>query len=128
MNDVPLIPRRVLFGNPEKASPRLSPDGRMLAYLAPDEGVLNVWVRTLGQNDDRVVTSDRLRGIRSYFWQPDSKHILYVQDIGGKEDFHLYRTDGATREAKKLTPFERGRARMRAVGPLRTRHNMCGLS
>jgi len=98
MSDVPLIPRRVLFGNPEKAAPRLSPDGRKLAYLAPDEGVLNVWVRALGENADRVVTSDRLRGIRSYFWQPDSKHILYEQDIAGNEDFHLYQTDVASRE------------------------------
>ena len=40
----PLIPRDVLFGNPDKASPKISPDGKRLAYLAPDEGVLHVWV------------------------------------------------------------------------------------
>jgi dipeptidyl aminopeptidase/acylaminoacyl peptidase len=117
MNDVPLIPRRILFGNPEKASPRLSPDGKLLAYLAPDDGVLNVWVRTLGSSDGRVVTNDRLRGIRSYFWQPDSKHILYVQDVGGNENFHLYQTDVATRETKNLTPFEGARAQIVAVDP-----------
>lgn len=115
---VPLIPRRILFGNPEKASPRLSPDGKMLAYLAPDEGVLNVWVRTLGAADDRAITHDRLRGIRSYFWQPDSAHILYVQDVGGNENFHLYQTDVATRETKNLTPFEGVRAQIVAVDPL----------
>ena len=73
----PLIPRDVLFGNPDKASPRLSPDGVRLAYLAPDtNNVLNVWVRTLGQKDDRVLTADKKRGIRTYFWQPDSEHVL----------------------------------------------------
>lgn len=100
----------------------------MLAYLAPDEEVLNVWVRTLGENDDRVVTSDRLRGIRSYFWQPDSKHILYVQDVGGNEDFHLYQTDVATRETKDLTPFEGVRAQIVAVDPLRTDQMLVSLN
>ncbi len=60
----PIIPREVLFGNPDKASPQISPDGRRLAYIAPDQGVLNVWVRTLGKTDDRAVTKDRDRGIR----------------------------------------------------------------
>ena len=37
---------------------------RFLAYLKPDGDVLNVWVRSVGKTDDRVVTSDRYRGIR----------------------------------------------------------------
>jgi hypothetical protein len=72
-----LIPRNVLFGNPDKASPRLSPDGKKLAYLAPEKDVLNVWVRTVGQQDDQVVTADKKRGIRIFFWQQDGEHILY---------------------------------------------------
>jgi Tol biopolymer transport system component len=40
----PLIPRSVLFGNPDRMAPTLSPDGRRLGYVAPDEGVLNIWV------------------------------------------------------------------------------------
>src|SRR5262245_58158634 len=73
----PLIPREVLFGNPERAGARISPDGAQLAYLAPVNGVLNVWVRTLGMNDDRAITADMHRGIRQFFWQYDNKHILY---------------------------------------------------
>src|SRR5262245_22616941 len=65
-----LIPRKILFGNPEKAGPQISPDGKLLAYLAPEKGVLNVWVLTLGKDDARVVTSDKKRGVRQYFWQP----------------------------------------------------------
>ena len=63
-----LIPRSVLFGNPERSSPQISPDGALLAYLAPDQGVLNIWVRTLGKTDDRAITNDRKRGIRNLFW------------------------------------------------------------
>lgn len=108
---VPLIPREILFGNPEKAGPQLSPDGLKLAYLAPDDkGVRNVWVRTLGKADDRVITSDPKRGISAYTWRGDSQHILYIQDTGGDEDFHLYQTAIANRETRDLTPFEKVRA------------------
>src|ERR1700674_2221485 len=57
-----LIPREVLFGNPERADPQISPDGTQLGYLAPVDGVLNVWIRTLGKTDDRAVTADKHRG------------------------------------------------------------------
>lgn len=102
-----LIPRQVLFGNPERSSPQLSPDGKMLAYLAPDQGVMNVWVRTIGQSDDRVVTQDRKRGIRGYGWSWDSAWLFYIQDKDGDENWHLYRVDWrkAGSEAKDLTPF-----------------------
>jgi dipeptidyl aminopeptidase/acylaminoacyl peptidase len=104
-----LIPRSVLFGNPERADPQISPDGTQLGYLAPVDGVLNVWVRTLGKSDDRAVTSDTKRGIRNFLWQYDNQHILYTQDIGGDENWRLYQTDIATKQTKDLTPFEKVR-------------------
>ncbi len=113
----PLIPREVLFGNPEKASPLLSPDGAKLAYLAPKDGVLNVWVRTLGQTDDRAVTDDKKRGIRQFFWQEDSAHVLYLQDADGDENFHLYQSDAATGQTGDLTPFPGARALPLASDP-----------
>jgi dipeptidyl aminopeptidase/acylaminoacyl peptidase len=103
----PLIPRDVLFGNPEKASVQLSPDGKYLAYLAPDDkNVLQVWVRTMGKTDDKAVTKDPKRGIRQYFWSKDGKFLLYMQDTGGDENFHLYATNPETKETRDLTPFE----------------------
>ena len=103
----PLIPRDVLFGNPEKAGVQLSPDGKHLAYLAPDDkNVLQVWVRTMGKTDDRAVTKDPKRGIRQYFWAKDGKFLLYMQDKGGDENFHLYATNPETKETRDLTPFE----------------------
>jgi len=90
----PLIPRDVLFGNPERAAPRISPDAKRLAWLAPDKkNVLQVWVRTIGQNDDKMVTADKKRGIRQYFWASDSKTLLYLQDNDGDENFHAYGVD-----------------------------------
>lgn len=100
----PLIPREHLFGNPDKASPRISPDGTRLAYLAPDEGVLNVWVRTIGQDDDRVVTRDRKRGIRMFTWAFDGRHLLYLQDLDGDENWHIWSVDLASNQIADLTP------------------------
>jgi dipeptidyl aminopeptidase/acylaminoacyl peptidase len=101
-----LIPRSTLFGNPQRTSPLLSPDGKRLAWIAPDEGVLNVWVRTIGAEDHRVVTHDRSTGIRMFFWSEDNERILYVQDRDGDENFHLYAVDLSTNESLDLTPFE----------------------
>ena len=42
--DVPLIPRDVLFSDPDRTSVQISPDGRWISFLAPSNGVLNVWV------------------------------------------------------------------------------------
>merc|ERR1719486_1327379 len=107
-----LVPREVLFGNPEYASPMLSPDGKLLAYLRPDDGVMNVWCRTVGKADDRVVTADKYRGIRQAFWAEDSKTLLYMQDDAGDENFHLFAIDATspTAVARDLTPFKGAKA------------------
>ncbi|HEU4338791.1 MAG TPA: S9 family peptidase [Planctomycetota bacterium] len=114
---VDLIPREALFGNPERANPQISPDGKKLAWLAPDEGVLNVWVRTFGATDDRPVTSDRKRGIRTYFWQQDSDHVLFLQDTGGDENWRLYQASLATKKTRDLTPFDKVQAQVVAASP-----------
>ncbi len=114
----PLISRQVLFGNPVKAGPQISPDGQKLAYLAPDkQGVLNVWVRTVGKNDDTVVTKDKKRGIRQYFWQQDAEHLLYIQDQDGDENFHLYQTSLKTGSTRDLTPFSAIRVQIAGADP-----------
>jgi dipeptidyl aminopeptidase/acylaminoacyl peptidase len=104
-----LIPREVLFGNPEKTSPQISPDGTQLGYLAPVNGVLNVWIRTIGKTDDRAVTNDTKRGIRNFHWQYDNKHVLYTQDVGGDENWRLFQTDITSKQTKDLTPYEKVR-------------------
>ena len=111
-----IIPREVLFGNPKYASPQLSPDGKYLSFLTPsEEGVLNVFVREASDPNNenaRMVTNDKSRGIRQASWAPDSKMILYLQDFEGDENFHLWATDAETAEgeAKDLTPGKDAKA------------------
>ena len=102
----PLIPREILFGNPERTQPRISPDGKRLAYIAPVDGVLNVWVGSVGGDDFRPVTEDRDRGIRLYFWAEDDRHIVYLQDADGDENWRLYSVDLESGGTRDLTPFD----------------------
>jgi dipeptidyl aminopeptidase/acylaminoacyl peptidase len=102
----------VLFGNPERVSPRISPDGSRLAWIAPDEGVMNVWVAPVGSHEGAPVTKDRDRGIRAYFWAHDNRHLLYIQDVGGDENWHLFAVDLDTGDTRDLTPFDGVQARI----------------
>jgi dipeptidyl aminopeptidase/acylaminoacyl peptidase len=112
----PLIPRDVLFGNPERANPKLSPDGKRLAWLAPDKkNVLQVWVKTIGKDDDKMVTADKKRGIRNYAWAPDNKTILYLQDNDGDENFHIYGVDLEGGTVRDYTAFQGVRAEIASI-------------
>ncbi|MFN4038947.1 MAG: S9 family peptidase [Erythrobacter sp.] len=106
----PLIPRAALFGNPTRAQGRISPDGQWLSWLAPHEGVMNIWVAPVSDPAAaKVITNSATRPIPQYFWAPDSKSILYVQDKGGDENYLLYRVDMASGAETTLTPFENTR-------------------
>ena len=101
----PLIPREVLFGNPEIMSVNLSPDGSWIAYLAPDQGVLNLWVRDLdGQAPARVLTQQRDRPQMPGYWTADGRFLISSRDGDGDENTVLVRIDPRTGESKDLTP------------------------
>ena len=113
----PLLARELLFGNPERANGQISPDGRWLGYIAPRDGVLNVYVAPADDPQAaKPVTNDRLRGIRGYAFAFTGNHVLYGQDIGGDENFQVFLVDLATGEEKTLTP-KGSRASIAALSP-----------
>lgn len=114
--DPELISRDALFGNPQRANVQISPDGKTLSWIAPLDGVLNIWVAPAGEPDKaKSVTSDTARGIRSYFWTYHPDTLLYLRDSGGDEDFHLHAVDVASGKSRDLTPFEKTTAQVVAV-------------
>ena len=68
---------------------------------------MNLWVGDRGDfSSIRAITSDTGRGIPSHFWALDSQHVLYIQDQGGDENWHLYSVDLASGEIIDLSPYE----------------------
>jgi dienelactone hydrolase len=134
-----LIPLPVLFGNPERVGPQISPDATQLAWIAPREGVLNVWVAPVSPVEGdtgtgldlaaaRVVTSDTDRGIRQFEWAHDGRHLLYLQDTGGDENWRLHDIDLTTMEHRDLTPFEGVQTELIAVEPTFPSEILVGLN
>ena len=109
----PLIERTKLFGNPSRTAGQISPDGKWLSWLAPRDGVMNVWVAPVAKpGEGRALTAEKVRPIRSYFWAPDASMILFINDKGGDEDFLLYGVDVASGVQKSLTPFTKTRVQI----------------
>ncbi|HEU0291294.1 MAG TPA: S9 family peptidase [Anaerolineales bacterium] len=116
--EIPLIPRKLLFGNPDKTQARLSPDGAKLSYLAPVNGVLNVWVGPVESPEAaRPVTNDTNRGIRFHEWAYTGKHVLYIQDKGGDENWRIYGVDLEIGQVTDYTPIEKVAARIESISP-----------
>lgn len=108
----PLIPRLLLFGNPERTDGQIRPDGAYTSFRAPVEGVMNIWIAPADNlAAARPVTFDTGRGIPFHFWAYDNRSLLYGQDTGGDENFHLFRLDPETGETLDLTPFPGVQAR-----------------
>jgi len=116
----PMIDREIFFGDPEISGGQISPDGKFISFLRPYKEVLNIWVKSFDEPFDaaRPVTSDTIRPVRGYAWTRDGRYILYVQDKGGDENFHLYAVDPFLKlepgqdvpPARDLTPIEGIRA------------------
>ena len=103
-----LIPRKVIFGNPDKASLNISPNHQMISFLAPVNNVLNVWVAPAEKPEEAVaITKDTLRGVRIYFWAYNNDQIIYLQDLGGDENWQVHAVNVKTKIDKILTPFEK---------------------
>ena len=119
----PLIDREVFFGDPEIAGAQLSPDGKMMSFIKPYNDVRNIWVKPVDApfESAKPITADE-RPIPGYFWSRDGKYILYVQDKGGNENFHVYAVDpggkpgaGNVPEGRNLTPIDGARAMIYSV-------------
>ena len=118
----PLIDRQTFFGDPQRTGAQVSPDGKHVAFIKPYKGVMNIWVKGVDEPFDAAgpVTADTSRPVTNYFWTQDSERILYRQDKGGNENYHIYAVDPDAEEktdlgvppAEDLTPYEGVRAQV----------------
>lgn len=136
--DVPLINRELFFDNPEIAGGQLSPDAQWMTYIKAHKGTLNIWLKKADEpfEKGKPITADTTRPVRGYFWSFDSKYILYAQDKGGNENFHVYAVNPfATPDAalgvppaRDITPLENTRAAIYNVSEKNPTKMMVGLN
>jgi dipeptidyl aminopeptidase/acylaminoacyl peptidase len=123
--DLGLVPRRTFAANPDHAAVTISPDGKRLAFLAPADGVMNLWVAPVESPEAATqLTRERDRSIRSYTWAEDDRHLLFLVDRTGDEDPHLFAVDllHPDAEARDLTPFPGARAELVGLSPRKRGH------
>jgi len=102
-----IIPRQILFGNPDHLGVKYSPDGKHMTFIAPLDGVLNIWLAIgCDLKKAKPLTHDKKRGIRSYFWSYTNQHVLYTQDTDGDENWQIHAVNIESGEDKNLTPFK----------------------
>lgn len=113
----PIIDRELFFGDPEISGAQLSPDGKYLTFLKQFNKVRNIWIKKIDEpfENAKPITADTKRPVTSYFWTEDSKHVIYVQDKDGDENYRVYSVNPFEKgdpvpPAKNLTPFENVRA------------------
>jgi dipeptidyl aminopeptidase/acylaminoacyl peptidase len=99
----PLIDMKLFFKNGEQLGFQISSDGNYYSYLANYKEMMNIFVRKIGDKDAIRVTNDTLRSIYNYFWKGD--RIVYLQDVGGDENFQLFSVTASGKDLKALTPF-----------------------
>jgi dipeptidyl aminopeptidase/acylaminoacyl peptidase len=117
----PLIDREIFFGNPEIATPSISPDGKFIAFRKPYKDTMNIWVKRADEpfEKGKLVTAETKRPIRNSFWSRDSKYILFVNDVGGDENFNVFAVDpSASPAAGSEVPVTRNLTDMKKVRAL----------
>ena len=127
--DSSLIGRDVLFGDPDRARARISPDGTQLSFVAPRDGVLNVWIApALEPEKAKPLTTETERDVIRYDWAYTNDHIIFAKDKGGDENWHLIAINVKSGEQKDLTPYEGVASRILHVSPQRPREILVGLN
>jgi dipeptidyl aminopeptidase/acylaminoacyl peptidase len=124
-----LIARATLFGNPVRTQARLSPDGRYISFLAPKDGVLNVWLAPFADLDQaKPITDDKKRGIREHYWAFTGGHVLYVQDEGGDENWRVFSVSVESGIEMDLTPLDGVQAQIVGLSAARPNIALIGLN
>jgi dipeptidyl aminopeptidase/acylaminoacyl peptidase len=112
----------------QRSSPKIAPQGSRLAYLRSDDGGgTSLWVRSLDGLTDQQLTDARPR-IGDYFWSPDERWLLYLQDEGGDENWRLFAADASTGAVRCLTPLHGVQVQVVGTSPFRPAHVLLAIN
>ncbi len=112
-----MIPLELLFGEPERSAPRLTRDGAAVAYLAPYDGVRNVWIQPFG-GDPRPLTRSPVP-VHDFALPYGGDWCVFVVDDAGKESWRLHAVHPRTEETHEVFAREGVQAELAGVGRAR---------
>jgi dipeptidyl aminopeptidase/acylaminoacyl peptidase len=120
-----MIPLKTLLAPASYVAPRISPDGKLISYIAPLDGAPNFFVvpvddieaaRPVTNHVGRGVRATDVSGVVMYRWHYDSKHIIYPMDYDGDENWDIHVANVETGEDRNLTPLEDYKVEIMAYG------------
>lgn len=105
MAHLPLISRAKLFSNPSRLQAQISPDGQWLSWLAPVDGVLNIWLAPIGDPaGGQPLTRRTGRPIAFHDWLPNGRQLFYMADDNGDENHYVVVIDRISGDVREITP------------------------
>ena len=112
-----LVPRETFFGDPDVASAQLSFDGAWVGYVAPVDGVRNLWIAPIADlAAARPVTRVSDRPISSFFqWAYTDRHVVIWQERDGDENWRASSVDIHDGTIVPLTPPRGVQSRLQQV-------------
>lgn len=98
------------FKRPAQSSFQFSPNGLYFSYKERDDkGKNHVYIKNTATGKVVKAIEEKDELIRGYGWA-NNERLIYVQDKGGNENFHIYGVDLDGGNKMDLTPFEGVRA------------------
>ena len=94
------------FKTPEAFSFQLSPDGKYISYMKRREtGERDLYLKETATQKETLLLKQEEDLIRGYYWA-NKNRILYLQDKGGNENYHVFGIDVSGANKKELTPYD----------------------
>ncbi len=117
----PLIPFERFFAQASYDAPRISPDGEHIVWMAPLDGVTNLFVaptedleaaRPLTRETERGLQPRDVSGVVMYRFSRDGRYVVFPKDTNGDENWNLYAVSIDSAEVRNLTQLDEGRAEL----------------
>ncbi|MCF8452451.1 MAG: S9 family peptidase [Pedobacter sp.] len=111
------IPIENFFNVPINTSYLISPDGKYISYLKPDNNRIHIYVETLDGKTTTQLTCDSNRSIANYFWASNNE-ILYLKGASENMDPGLFAVNIDGNNKRELLSFPNTKIRLISSGPV----------
>lgn len=111
------IPIENFFNVPINTSYLVSPDGKYISYLKPDNNRIHIYVETLDGKTTTQLTCDSNRSIANYFWASNNE-ILYLKGASENMEPGLFAVNIDGNNKRELLSFPNTKIRLISSGPV----------